>query len=164
MNIKNTLLASLCLGLGACASDTSTSRSDTSGTGSSYGGSAGTSSGASGSSAGTSGSGSTTGGSGMTGASGMMGASGSAASQSWIGTVQSIEPMTRQDAGIGIGSAGAAAAGGTLGTQGAPTDRVYRVTLRLEDGTSQMVTVDTQPTYATGDRVRYSNGMLQKEQ
>jgi hypothetical protein len=72
--------------------------------------------------------------------------------------------MTRQDAGMGVGgSAGAAAAGGTVSMQGSPTDKVYRVTLRMDDGTSQMVTVDAAPSYKTGDRVRYSNGMLKKE-
>lgn len=65
--------------------------------------------------------------------------------------------MQRQD--VGVGAVGAAAAGGSVGS---PTDRVYRVTVRMDDGSSQMVVVDSKPSYKTGDRVSYSNGMLQK--
>lgn len=150
MSIRNTLIAGMLLALGACASDTSLKDNGTAATSSSYG-----SGSASGSSAGTGMTSPTD----STGAS-MAGTTGMA--PAWTGTVVLIEPMTRQDAGIGVGAVGAAAAGGTL-SQGAPTDRVYRVTMRMEDGTNQMVVVEGQPTYITGDRVRYSNGMLQKQ-
>ncbi|TFW18409.1 hypothetical protein [Duganella callida] len=76
--------------------------------------------------------------------------------QSWNGVVQSIDQMQRQD--VGVGTIGAAAAGGNLG---APTDKVYRVTIRTEDGSSQQVVVESMPNYKVGDRVRYSNGMVQ---
>ena len=71
------------------------------------------------------------------------------------GVVTAIDTMQRQDVGVGV--AGAAAAGGV----GAPTDKVYRVTVRMEDGSSQMVAVESMPSYKVGDRVRYSNGSLQ---
>lgn len=76
--------------------------------------------------------------------------------QSWNGVVQSIDQMQRQD--VGVGAMGAAAVGGNLG---APTDKVYRVTIRTEDGSSQQVVVESMPNYKVGDRVRYSNGMVQ---
>lgn len=55
---------------------------------------------------------------------------------------------------------GAAAAGGSMGS---PTDKVYRVTLRLDDGTIQTVLAESMPGYKAGDRVRYANGMVQRE-
>jgi len=73
------------------------------------------------------------------------------------GTVQAIDPMARQD--VGVGAMGAAAVGGNMGS---PTDKVYRVTVKMDDGSSQMVVVDAMPSYKTGDRVRYSNGILQQ--
>ncbi|MEV4780972.1 hypothetical protein [Burkholderia sp. LMU1-1-1.1] len=76
--------------------------------------------------------------------------------QTSYGTVQAIDQMQRQD--VGVGAVGAAAAGGTMG--GSPTDRVYRVTVRMDDGSSQLVVVDSMPGYKIGDRVRYNNGTL----
>jgi len=74
------------------------------------------------------------------------------------GTVQSIDPGTRQD--IGVGTLGAAAAGGGMGS---PSDKVYRVTVRMDDGSTQSIVLDTMPSsYRVGDRVRYSNGSLQR--
>lgn len=81
----------------------------------------------------------------------------SSATQTSYGTVQSIDSMQRQD--VGAGAVGAAAVGGSMG---APTDRVYRVAVHLDDGTTQMVVVDNKPSYKTGDRVRYNNGTLEK--
>jgi hypothetical protein len=76
--------------------------------------------------------------------------------QTSYGIVQAIDQMQRQD--VGAGAVGAAAAGGTMG--GSPTDRVYRVTVRMDDGSSQLVVVDSMPGYKIGDRVRYSSGAL----
>jgi len=76
--------------------------------------------------------------------------------QTSYGTVQAIDQMQRQD--VGLGAVGAAAAGGTMG--GSPTDRVYRVTVRMDDGSSQLVVVDSMPGYKIGDRVRYNDGTL----
>lgn len=77
-------------------------------------------------------------------------------SQTSYGVVQAIDQMQRQDVGVGL--VGAAAAGGTTGT---PTDKVYRVTVRMDDGGSQMVVLDSAPSYKIGDRVRYNNGAVQ---
>jgi len=77
--------------------------------------------------------------------------------QTSYGMVQAIDQMQRQD--VGVGMVGAAAAGGT--TSGMPTDKVYRVTVRLDDGTMQTVVLESSPSYKIGDRVRYSNGTVQ---
>jgi hypothetical protein len=73
------------------------------------------------------------------------------------GVVQAIDQMQRQDLGLGSGAVGAAAAGGTTSPSGAP---VYRVSVRMDDGSSQMIVVDAPPPYKVGDRVRYSDGAL----
>jgi hypothetical protein len=87
------------------------------------------------------------------------GTSTSSSAQTSYGVVQAIDQMQRQD--VGVGAVGAAAAGGSAGL---PTDKVYRVTVRMDDGTSQMVVVDSMPSYKIGDRVRYNNGMLSSYQ
>jgi hypothetical protein len=81
---------------------------------------------------------------------------GGSSAQTSYGTVQAIDPMQRQD--VGVGAIGAAAAGGA--TSGSSTDRVYRVTVRMDDGSSQLIVVDAMPGYKIGDRVRYSNGSV----
>lgn len=81
---------------------------------------------------------------------------GGSTAQTSYGTVQAIDQMQRQD--VGVGAMGAAAAGGAMA--GSPTDRVYRVTVRMDDGSSQLIVVDSMPPYKIGDRVRYNNGTL----
>jgi len=73
------------------------------------------------------------------------------------GTVQAIDLMARQD--VGVGAVGAAAVGGSIGSA---SDKVYRVSVKMDDGSSQVVLVDAMPGYKTGDRVRYSKGILQQ--
>ncbi|WP_343732180.1 hypothetical protein [Duganella sp.] len=95
-------------------------------------------------------------GSGSYAPSSMTGPSTTSTSQTTYGVVQAIDQMQRQDVGVGL--VGAAAAGGSTGT---PTDKVYRVTVRMDDGSSQMVVLDSTPSYKIGDRVRYNNGTVQ---
>lgn len=84
--------------------------------------------------------------------------------QNWSGVVVAVDPILRQDAAaMGVGMAGAAAAGGVLTNEGSPNDKVYRITMRADDGTTQVVVVDSIPTYKTGDRVRYRDGSVQRE-
>lgn len=59
------------------------------------------------------------------------------------------------------GAPGAAAVGGTVPGMG--TDRVYRVTLRTDDGSMQSVVVEATPDYKVGDRVSYSNGSISRQ-
>lgn len=113
----------------------------------------GASAGSAASRAGAMGAGSTSGGGAMTGAN-----TPSQQAQASYGVVQAIDQMQRQDVGVSaMGAMGAAAAGGSTG---APTDKVYRVTVRMDDGSSQMVVVESAPSYKAGDRVRYSNGTV----
>ncbi|WP_168167758.1 hypothetical protein [Duganella sp. HH101] len=93
--------------------------------------------------------------SGMTGTVAPSSASTGTTAQTGYGVVQAIDQMQRQEVGAGL--AGAAAAGGSVGL---PTDKVYRVTVRLDDGSTQMVVADSMPSYKIGDRVRYNNGMV----
>jgi hypothetical protein len=74
--------------------------------------------------------------------------------------VQTIDQITRQDAtSMGL-STGAAAAGGSLGS---PNDKVYRVTVRMDDGSTQTALVESMPSYKSGDRVRYAGGTVTRE-
>ena len=67
--------------------------------------------------------------------------------------VMSIEPMPRQGA---VGSSGTAGAtGSSMGE-----DRMYRITLRMDDGTTRVVTQEKAPTYRTGDRVNMMDGVI----
>lgn len=67
--------------------------------------------------------------------------------------VMSIEPMPRQGAVGGSGTAGAT--GSSMGD-----DKVYRITLRMDDGTTRVVTQEKAPTYRSGDRVNMMDGMI----
>ncbi|GJJ00819.1 hypothetical protein RugamoR64_13570 [Duganella rhizosphaerae] len=146
--IRNTTIALFILTLAACASDRSSEPGTSTGT-SSYP-SDGSSPSTTSTTSGTSQSGSAN----QSSTTGTM-TSSSPSAQTSYGVVQAIDQMQRQDAGVGM--AGAAAAGGSVGL---PTDKVYRVTVRMDDGSTQMVVVDSMPSYKTGDRVRYNNGSL----
>ena len=84
-------------------------------------------------------------------------------SQSGIGiasaTVQSIEPVARgMDQASGETQAGSS---GTAGTTAGSAD-MYRVTLRLDDGSTRAIMQNAAPSYQTGDRVKMVNGLVQK--
>jgi outer membrane lipoprotein SlyB len=77
----------------------------------------------------------------------------------------SIDVMPRQLSGTaGAGTVAGAAVGGSAagatGSSGA-ADRVYRVTLRMDDGSTRVVTQETTPDYRAGDRVNLSSGAIQ---
>ena len=69
--------------------------------------------------------------------------------------VVSIEPIPRQGAVGGSGTAGAT--GSSTGE-----DKMYRVTLRLDDGTTRVVTQEKAPTFHTGDRVNMMDGVISR--
>lgn len=76
-------------------------------------------------------------------------------------TVQSIETVPR---GMDQGSADMqAGTSGTAGsTSGAADNMLYRVTLRLDDGTTRTVMQNTQPAFQIGDRVSVQKGVMQR--
>ena len=92
---------------------------------------------------------------GVTGAAGTTGAgvAGTGAAGASTGTpnstVTSIEVIPLQ--------AGAAATGATM-----TGERGYRITLRMDDGRSQVITQQWAPAFTTGERVRMENGAIQR--
>jgi outer membrane lipoprotein SlyB len=41
-------------------------------------------------------------------------------------------------------------------------DRVYRITQRMDDGRTRVITQESTPTFSTGDRVRMAEGTVQR--
>jgi hypothetical protein len=76
-------------------------------------------------------------------------------------TVQSIVTVPR---GMGQGSADMQA--GTSGTAGSTSvaagNMLYRVTLRLDDGTTRTLVQHTQPAFQIGERVSVQQGVMQR--
>ena len=73
-------------------------------------------------------------------------------------TVHSIEPVPRgMDQGSSDMQSGSS---GTAGTTSGNTQ--YRVTLRLDDGSTRAIMQSSQPSYQIGDRVKVVNGLLQR--
>ena len=68
--------------------------------------------------------------------------------------VMSIEAMPRPSGAVG-GSGTAGATGSSMGE-----DKMYRITLRMDDGTTRVVTQDKPPTFRSGDRVNMMDGMI----
>lgn len=108
-----------------------------------------------------------------------------AAANANVGTVESITPITQQGQASGLGAVGGAVAGGLLGHQigggngrtvatvlGAlgggfagnmveqrvRSDNEYQVRVRMQDGSSRVVTYHQQPDVGVGQRVRVENG------
>jgi outer membrane lipoprotein SlyB len=67
-----------------------------------------------------------------------------------------IETVPRQNAVVGTGAMAGAAVGGSM----PGSDRVYRVTLHMDDGSTRVVTQETTPSYRAGDRVRLDSGII----
>jgi outer membrane lipoprotein SlyB len=90
--------------------------------------------------------------------------SSTAASSSPNATVVSIDVIPRASGGgaTGAGSVAGAAVGGSAstGTTGSSmaADRVYRITLRMDDGSTRVVTQETTPDFRAGDRVNIAGG------
>lgn len=88
--------------------------------------------------------------------------SASVASISPNATIVSIDVVPRQGSSEGdsgtSGSVGSSAAGATGMSAGG--DRVYRITARMDDGSTRVVTQESTPDFRAGDRVNLSNGMI----
>jgi outer membrane lipoprotein SlyB len=80
--------------------------------------------------------------------------------------VVSVELVARPSSGVSGGGtvAGAAVGGSSTGTTGSSmtADRVYRITLRMDDGSTQVVTQETTPDFRSGDRVNLSGGAIRR--
>jgi outer membrane lipoprotein SlyB len=104
-------------------------------------------------------------------------------------TIESIEVISRSQS-LGLGTLAGAAIGGLLGYQvgggtgktvttiagaaggayvghelekkQAKDDRVYKVTLRMDDGTIQSFAQETEPILKQGDKVKITNGVVSK--
>lgn len=73
--------------------------------------------------------------------------------------VTMIEVVPRSGDATGAGTMAGAAVGGTAtGT----ADRVYRVTLRMDDGSTRVITQEWAPTFRSGDRVNLTGGEIQR--
>lgn len=103
------------------------------------------------------------------------------------GTVQSVQVVPREQ-GIGLGTLAGAAVGGIIGNQvGGGTGRtvataagaaggayvgremerrnageIYKVTIRMDDGSTQSFAQEAAPGITQGDRVQITNGVLTK--
>lgn len=104
--------------------------------------------------------------SGSSGASGAMG-SGSAATQpreSATGmpnsTVLAIETVPKPAAAGATGALGSSGAAGATGSPG--SGQAYRITLRLDDGSTQVITQESIPDFRSGDRVQVESGVIQR--
>lgn len=71
--------------------------------------------------------------------------------------VSQREPGIATSESTAIGSTGTGATG-----SGATGDRIYRITLRMDDGSTQVVTQEWAPSFSTGDRVRTVSGAIQQ--
>lgn len=107
-----------------------------------------------------------------------------------FGVVQGIDLVPRQSAGLGVGTVAGAVVGGVIGHQvgsgsgntaatiagaagGALAGRaienrtqqasqVYRLTLRMDDGTVQSLVQESLPSLRIGDRIRIQNGVIER--
>ena len=76
-------------------------------------------------------------------------------------TVQSIATVPRgMDQGNADTQAGTSGTSGS--TSGAAGNMLYRVTLRLDDGTTRTFMQNTQPVFQIGDRVSVQKGVMQR--
>lgn len=69
--------------------------------------------------------------------------------------VMLIEPMPKQGSAAVGGSGTAGTTGSSMGE-----DKAYRITLRMDDGTTRVVTQEKAPTYRQGDRVNMQDGVI----
>lgn len=93
----------------------------------------------------------------------MMQDHGAMSSKSPNATVAAIEVMPRSGSATteGEGNASTAMGSSSSGSTGSSPDRVYRVTLRMDDGSTQVVTQQATPDFRTGDRVSLAGGAIQ---
>lgn len=113
--------------------------------------------------------------------------SASTSGASGYGVVQAIDVVPREQASVGVGTIAGAVVGGVLGNQvgsgrgrtaatvagaaggalagramegNATSSQVYRVAVRMDNGSVQTLMQDVQPAVQTGERVRLENGVI----
>ena len=76
--------------------------------------------------------------------------------------VMSIETVSRSSAMAGAGAT-TSGASGTMGRTGTESDRIYRISVRMDDGTMRTLMQERAPTFRAGDRVTVSNDMITEQ-
>lgn len=76
-------------------------------------------------------------------------------------TVALIESVPRSATTGSSGSSGSGSSGSSGSSGASATEsRVYRITLRMDDGTTRVITQDGVPAFRTGDRVNMAAGVI----
>jgi len=80
------------------------------------------------------------------------------------GVVQTIDAMPRAQALSGAAASMDSSGGSGMAATGAGNgnDMVYRITLKLDDGSMRAFMQESQPAVQIGDRVRVANGAMQR--
>lgn len=91
------------------------------------------------------------------------GATGTSRAQGMVASnavVITVESMPRQSAGVAADSA--VGSSGSVGKTGSSMgdDKMYRITLRMDDGTTRVVTQEKSPSFGAGDRVNMTDGAI----
>ena len=76
--------------------------------------------------------------------------------------VMNIETVSRSSAMAGAGAT-TSGTSGAMGRTGTESDRIYRITVRMDDGTSRMLMQERAPSFRPGDRVMVSNDMITEQ-
>ncbi|HZV65945.1 MAG TPA: hypothetical protein VFG03_13655 [Telluria sp.] len=77
-------------------------------------------------------------------------------------TLIEVVPRSSTTGSSGTGSSGSVGSSGTSGSTAAGSSSLYRVTLRMDDGSTRVVTQEWAPSFRSGDRVRVEKGMIQR--
>lgn len=85
----------------------------------------------------------------------------SAAAPNSIVTLIEVLPREQANiAGVPAGAGATSGSGASGSTAAGGSDKVYRVTLHMDDGSTRIVTQEVMPNFRAGDRVRLENGMV----
>lgn len=77
--------------------------------------------------------------------------------------VMNIETVSRSSAMAGTGTGATTSGTSGMGRTGTESDRIYRITVRMDDGTSRTLMQERAPSFRPGDRVTVSNDMISEQ-